>query len=134
MANADQARAEAEAEINQLVQRYAQAVDLQGGEAVADCFTPDGYFELSSGQRRDRAAMVVGGRDESVVRRHLFTPPVIAFASPEAATGEGFILLVEFDVATRQQKPPLMLDYHDEYRRTAEGWRLARRSVSRSFA
>ncbi|MDB5447035.1 MAG: hypothetical protein JWQ97_2352 [Phenylobacterium sp.] len=134
MADAEQVQAEAEAEINQLVQRYAQAVDIHGGDAVAACFTADGYFELSSGQRRDRAAMAAGGRDESVQRRHLFTPPVIAFASPDEATGEGFILLVEFDVATRQQKPPLMLDYHDEYRRTPDGWLLSRRSVSRSFA
>jgi hypothetical protein len=123
----------AQVEIDQLVQRYAQAVDIHGGQAVADCFTEDGYFELSNGQRRDRSAMAAGG-DASVRRRHLFTPPVIAFASPEGATGEGFCLLIEFDVASGQQKPPIMIDYHDEYRRTAQGWRLARRAVTRSFA
>ena len=66
--------------------------------------------------------------------RSRLRPAARRLASPDEATGEGFILLVEFDVATRQQKPPLMLDYHDEYRRTPDGWLLSRRSVSRSFA
>lgn len=129
-----QDRLEAEVAINALIQRYAQAVDVLGGPAQAACFTADGYFEMSSGVRRDRAAIAASALATDVRRRHFFTPPVITFTGPDAAAGEGFCQILEFDPATGVQGPPLSLDYRDEYRRTAEGWLLASRLVRRSFA
>jgi hypothetical protein len=105
--------------INQLVQRYAEAVDVLGGAAQAACFTHDGYFQLSSAARSRR--------------RHFFMPPVIEFASADAASGSGFCLILEFDPATGAQGPPLSVDYRDAYRRTDEGWLFASRVVTRSF-
>jgi len=125
---------EAELAINALIQRYARAVDIHGGPAQAACFTADGYFEMSSGARRDRAAMAASGLATDVRRRHFFTPPVITFTGSDAATGEGFCQILEFDPATGVQGPPLSVDYRDEYRRTAEGWLLASRLIKRSFA
>jgi hypothetical protein len=119
--------------INQLVQRYAEAVDVLGGAAQAACFTHDGYFQLSSGARRDRAAMAAAGPAGDVRRRHFFMPPVIEFASADAASGSGFCLILEFDPATGAQGPPLSVDYRDAYRRTDEGWLFASRVVTRSF-
>ena len=128
-----QDRVAAELAINQLVQRYAQAVDVLGGAAQAACFTPDGYFQLSSGARRDRAAMAASAPPGDVRRRHFFMAPLIAFESADTASGTGFCLILEFDPATGAQGPPLSVDYRDEYRRTDEGWLFASRVVTRSF-
>jgi len=126
-------RLEAEGAINQLVQRCALAVDVQGGAAQAACFTAEGFLELSNGMRRDRAAMSAGVDAGGVRRRHFFTPPVITFTSAEAAAGDGFCLILEFDVASGEQKPPLSVDYRDLYAHTPEGWLLANRTIRRSF-
>jgi len=127
-------RIEAEVAINHLVQRYALAVDVQGGAAQAACFTAEGFLELSNGTRRDRAAMGAGADDGGARRRHFFTPPVITFASAEEAAGDGFCLILEYDVASGEQKPPLSVDYRDVYARTPDGWLLASRTIRRSFS
>jgi len=127
------AQAEAVSEINQLLQRYAHAVDILGGEAQAQCFTEDGYVEYP-GAHIERAQMAGGRPTSGPRRRHFFTEPAITFTSHQAATGVGYCLILEFDPETKTQKPPYSVDYADEYRRAAEGWLLAKRVISFSFS
>jgi len=127
------AQAEAASEIDQLVQRYAQAVDILGGEAQAACFTEDGYVEFP-GVHIERSKMAASRPTGGPRRRHFFTPPALTFTSHQSATGVGYCLILEFDPETKTQKPPYSVDYADEYRRAAEGWLLAKRVISFSFS
>jgi hypothetical protein len=127
-----QERATAEAEINQLVQRYAHAVDIRGPEAQAACFTADGFLEFP-GLRRDRSQIAAGYPSGGIKRRHFFTPPLITFTSPETATGEGYCLILDFDEAAGKDKPSHSVDYRDAYRATADGWLLEERVIRHSF-
>src|SRR5271154_3675522 len=113
-----QAQAEAEGEINQLIQRYARAADIGGGGAQAACFTPEGFIGLPGGIRRDQAQIAAAKEADPVKRRHFFTPPIITFTSDDAAKGEGYCLSVSFAEASRKPSAPYSIDYSDEYRRT----------------
>jgi hypothetical protein len=123
----------AEVEIGALVQRYGLAVDVGGGPALAACFTDDGFVEISSGVRRDKAAMAAPPAPSDVTRRHFFTPPVVTFTGDDTAAGEGYCLILESYASTGERPPPFSVDYRDVYRRTEAGWRLAERYITRSF-
>jgi uncharacterized protein (TIGR02246 family) len=118
-----------------LIVRYGRAADAYDKERFAGCFTADGVFTRGDGSHAGRPAIAAALRyPGGVQRRHFFTAPEVDFTSGTTATGRGSCLYFEFATETDQNRPPISVDYEDEYRLTEDGWRIALRTVRPSFA
>ncbi len=123
-------RLQAVAEIDDLVQRYGDYVDMGDIDGFVNSFAPDGVFGTIAGHAALRAHREKGSG--GIVRRHIFTPPIIAFTSATTASGRGFCLVIERHPDGRED-PYYCVDYKDAYRKTDKGWKLQHRQVPRSF-
>lgn len=121
-------------EISQLVNRFSHCIDKARYDELAGLFTEDGIF--------DRIGEILTGREEIVAamaRRHPFltrhTVSCLSFTRVGADEAEASLYVANFvgqppagDGPVAYQLPqPAMLDFDDLYRRTADGWRIARR-------
>jgi hypothetical protein len=128
-------------EIQQLVARYARAIDTcsNNGYDYADLFTPDGAFipsfegkQLAPIQGRERLAAVSGGGSNNCKNvpwidqgvRHIYTNHVIT-PSAEGATGEVDMLMI--GLGGDPNKIEYDGYYVDTYVRTPQGWRFKQR-------
>ena len=120
-------------EIQQLVARYAYAVDTHAGDgyAYADLFAPDGVFGGAS-TTTGREALAKLARSTQAERsgpsytRHYLTNVVI-YPIPAGARGSQY--LVALDVS-EDGKPSTVVHggrYEDVYVRTPDGWRFKSR-------
>lgn len=127
------------AELRQLVDRYADAMDRRDRDALARVFTDDGVLRMQADGGPVDAEWV--GPDvlramESLepyrstfhhVGGAVFEPG----PSDDQATGRVHCLAHHYD---RTSNGPvdlvMMIRYHDEYARTASGWRIALRRVA----
>lgn len=130
--------------IYELYARYAQAADLQDGEAYADCFTVDGWTDISSfghtadsfrargldcldetGKVRGRANLVkvaAKAADQSVYR-HLTVNAYVTSYAGDLATGSAYFVVVSPSGAIHQ-----FGRYEDVIVRDTDGeWRFAER-------
>jgi hypothetical protein len=123
-------------EIQQLVARYAYAVDTHAdnGYAYADLFAPDGVF---GGKTTGRETLAELARKTQAERggpsytRHFLTN-VIINPSPGGATGRQY--LVAIDVG-EGGKPSSIIHgghYDDVYVKTPAGWRFKSRQLKPS--
>jgi hypothetical protein len=128
-------------EIQQLVARYARAIDTcsNNGYDYADLFTPDGAFIPSfDGQRggafqgRERLAEISGGgsrgcKDVPWIEqgvRHIYTNHVI---TPTAEGASGVVDMLMIGLGGDPNKIEYDGYYEDTYVRTPEGWRFKQR-------
>lgn len=116
-----------------LVTAFARFVDSGQGERVVQLFTPDATFERRGerlqGHAQIRAAQA--RRSPQVVTRHCCAPSHIELAGPGHATGVTCFQLYRHTwpdgepVGVGPLNPPEVIgEYHDEFRRTADGWRI----------
>lgn len=120
------------AEIYQLVARYSHAletVDDGAGPALAALFTPDGTL-VDRGTtftgRPGLEAFAAGRRTSASASATLVTNVVIESA-PGGASGSVYVLVTQLPA---QGGRPAVVGggrFEDRYRRTAQGWRIARR-------
>jgi hypothetical protein len=123
-------------EIQQLVARYAYAVDMHGGDgsAYAALFTPDGAFGTEvkgTAQLAELAARTNKDRSGPAFARHFVTNVMIK-PSPEGATGRSYLVALDISEA---RKPTTILHgghYDDVYVKTSQGWRIKSRTYVRS--
>ncbi len=134
-------RAEIERSCNRLVTAYARATDLGDGPAAAALFTEDGQLDMPGGRSfhgRAQIAARIAEQPRQQVSRHVIANIVIEPQAADRAAGSLYVTMY------RGQRPesggPVPLDgpylvgeYEDEYRRTAEGWRIARRRLTTIF-
>lgn len=128
-----------ELEIRNLVAQlvwHADTTTMEDLGEYVECFTEDAEWEMFGDVRRgheqiragaeERRRNGVNGPGSGV--RHGLMATVVEFTSPDEAAVRSYIQGYR-DVGT---KPDLFLmgEYHDTYRRTVDGWRLARRRVS----
>jgi hypothetical protein len=122
-------------EIQQLVARYAWAVDQHGGDGYvyADLFTPDGSMgdalgreELAALARRTQAE-----RSGPAFVRH-FVTNVIITPTADGATGRQYNVAI--DVGEDGKSSTIVHGgvYQDVYARTPQGWRFKSRNYVRS--
>lgn len=137
-------------EIQQLVYRYAHAIDTcaNNGYDYADLYTSDGVFVddfsdegfsqdgLVRAVGRDALARISGGADRGCEHvgwkdwSHLMLNPVIT-PTPEGASGRIYIVVIGEQGPDHAQR---FGGYEDEYVRTPEGWRISRRTHVRNKA
>lgn len=120
----------AQASIQQLINRYAQAADAQDVPALAACFAPDGHFELNGGEMvlhgRDAILDTLGASPSTVgTSAHLMCNTVIDVSGPTAhaeTTAVSYVL-------PRDTGRVLMrgLHYSDDFVQLDGDWLIAKR-------
>ncbi len=127
------------AAINDLIIRYAEAVDNRDNDALASCFTDDAEVSFAGVPvpGRGGAAVVAflnslgdGGPPPAtpIKTSHLFTNVVIKLEGDEAdARCSASVYSVRGDP---EQVRIRGVSYRDRMRRTPEGWRISKRAHS----
>lgn len=123
-----------EAACRRLSTAFAVYVDHGRAEDVVALFTPDGVFERA-GLRLDGAAEIaafLARRPATRITRHFCSNILIEPVDSTRARGIVYFTLFEGEGETpaTMQLPLTVGEYHDDYVRTANGWRIRhRRSV-----
>jgi hypothetical protein len=136
----------AERACERLIVDYCRFVDFGEASRIADLFTEDGTWEgpdlVMAGREDIRAGFL---RREGVVRRvsrHVCTNVGIDVLSADEAVGLCYLVNYRYDrkeaavgdeAAVPSDVPKYVGDYHDRFRRTAEGWRFAERRFDLAF-
>ncbi|MXW92948.1 MAG: nuclear transport factor 2 family protein [Rhodospirillaceae bacterium] len=130
-------------EIEALIAEFAWRIDRGDPAAVADLFTPDGWYGRSAGERsvgRDAIRAAYAARAERQAEagvrtaRHLFTNLRLERLDADSAAGSCILLLFAADGPPPHPAVPLLVqDYDDTYRRTGGRWLFASRSVAKVF-
>ena len=123
-------------EIQQLVARYAYAVDMHGGDgsAYAALFTEGATFGTQAkgrAQLADLAAKTSQDRSGPAYTRHFVTNVVIK-PSPDGASGRSYLAAIDVG---ENGKPSTIAHggyYGDVYVKTPDGWRIKSRTYTRS--
>jgi hypothetical protein len=116
-------------EIKQLKARYCRLVDAKEWDAFGALFTDDYHFESDGGVQNSRAevvAMVTRTLSSATTIHHCHTPE-ITFTGPDTASG---IWAMNDYCSWPSEGGEFVLrgygHYHEDYVRTADGWRIAR--------
>ncbi len=123
-------------EIQQLVARYAYAVDTHAdkGLAYADLFAPDGVFGGTTTGREALAKLALStqaARGGPAYTRHYLTN-VIIHPTPEGARGSQYLVAIDVSEGGSAGKPSTVVHggrYEDLYVRTPDGWRFKSRQL-----
>lgn len=127
---------EAEAEIRRVMVEYANALDARDFGAYAALFTEQGEWTGGLGSQKGRAAieqMLVDniGRAEpgfiNASNFHMLTNPHVVVDGDTAQATSMFLVWVRSKDENPLPKPVMAGRYVDEFVRTAEGWKIARR-------
>lgn len=120
--------------------QYARALDGKNPEALARAFAPDGVWEVLGNRMAGREAIrqYLAGRLTDWApthgRIHQIANQVIEVIDRDHARGTSNAIVYFFDTAdgaNAELKPSLIAQNTDEFVRTAEGWKISRRTVSR---
>ena len=127
------ANARAELDIWKLIARHGRASDLHDADMFADCFTEDGGFDRLGTTFKGRAAIreTLGGPG-SFIGHHFTWLPDVRFTSDDTAVCTTYAQYIQWDKENGEVSQPFFVDYHDECRRTSEGWRFTKRCVKES--
>jgi len=114
---------------------HADTTGIEGLDAYIACFTEDAQWEMFGDVRRGHAELRVGAEERRRTGmmgpgtgvRHFLGCTWITFTGPETAEVKSYIQAYR-NVKTT---PTLFLmgEYHDVFRLTDRGWKLARRQV-----
>jgi SnoaL-like domain len=122
-------------EIQQLVARYAYAVDMHGGDGstYADLFASDGVFGQTKGrdQLAELARRTQAERSGPAYVRHFLTNVIIT-PSPEGATGKQYLVAIDVGEDGKSSSVVHGGHYDDVYVKTPSGWRFKSRTYIRS--
>ncbi|MCH8191067.1 MAG: nuclear transport factor 2 family protein [Chloroflexi bacterium] len=124
-----------ELEIRNLLARLAQMADDGDLNEYVQLFTEDGSWQgPDGGVRRGRADLLAGAQERrasgiqgpNTNTRHVVTTTVIQLAG-DTATGRTYYHYYGNTQGVPEQRT--MGVYEDEFRRTAQGWKMARRVI-----
>jgi ketosteroid isomerase-like protein len=118
-----------------LAAAFAYHVDRSETDKVVQLFTDDGEFKrpgvFAKGHDQLRAWMT--GRPQNTITRHVGTPLMFTELGPNTAKALSYFSMYhgerEKDGIPALHGPVAIAEYHDEFRKTADGWRIARRKV-----
>jgi hypothetical protein len=115
--------------IQQLYARYNHAIDFGDADGWAACFTPDGVFNGGPGGSQKGTEALKGfasGMAKQIKARHWNTNLIID-GSGDSASGKVYLMLM--NLAEGKATPLITAVYHDELKRTGQGWLFTSRSV-----
>ena len=121
------------AEIQQLIARYNQGLDLEDLDMYASIFTEDAVWRGAGREIVGREAMVesvaqrIAARPHEHERRHWQNNSVIT-STPDGATARTYFL--SFEVSYQPPKPAISGHYDDILVRTPDGWLIKERALT----
>ena len=129
-----------ERECTRLCNDFAWAVDTFHYDAFVSLFMPDGVFDRAGQVSRGGVEIrrFLNARPADRVTRHVCTNIRIDPVSPEVAVGNCYTLVfvAQADAAASLPLPtplPMVVEYHDEYSHSAEGWKIQSRKLKIVF-
>lgn len=120
-----------EAECSRLVAGFAFYMDRRRYDDVAGLFTEDCVFERTGAKIKgiDELCMMMANRPAGLVTRHVCAPPFFHRCDAESAQAVTYMMMFrgEGDDAGPVEVPGVagVAEFHDVFRRTADGWRIA---------
>ena len=116
--------------IQQLVARYAYALDQNGdnGQTYANLFTADAVFRQPRTEGRDNLAKLATSAPHGPnYTRHFITNHVIE-TTADGAVGKQYLVVVDIGESGQPSSIFLGGHYDDVYTKTADGWRFKART------
>ena len=121
-----------------LIAAYAISRDNRDAATYATLFADDAEFVFGQNAVKGKAAIValMQERSRDVITRHLMT--TVSVRPVDESTAEGTSYFVVFSEPPFKKKndrpiptsgPSAVIEYHDRFRQTDEGWKFARREV-----
>ena len=125
-----------EAACEKLCVAFANHIDARRYEAWLALFTEDGVLDRMGTRVVGRAGLAafLESRPAGIETRHLCTNILIEQASDDEATGFCCALFFQGTPGEAGQPAtingsPSVVEYHDRYRRTPDGWRIRERRI-----
>jgi len=128
--------------IHEMIARYSYAYDGKDAEGFAHLFVEDGVFEIfvpgktgpsvrlqSRREIREWAAQRLQEREGRFTSRHYQSGVLFDELTSEAARTRTMVLVTHQGVTEAAPRPTASGVYHDQWRKTHEGWRLAHRAA-----
>jgi ketosteroid isomerase-like protein len=133
---------EAKLAIHEMIARYSHAYDGQDADGFAQVFVEDGVFEIfvpgqaepsvrlqSRAEIREWAAQRLRARAGRFTSRHHQSGTLFDALTSDAALTRTMVLVTHQGVTEAAPRPTDSGVYHDRWRKTPEGWRLAHRAA-----
>jgi len=128
--------------IQELIARYSYTYDSKDADGFAQLFVEDGVFEVfvpgkatasvrlqSRAEIREWAARRLQARDGRVTSRHYQSGTLFDELTSASALTRTMVLVTHQGVAEAAPRPTISGVYHDQWRKTQTGWRLAHRAA-----
>lgn len=128
--------------IHEMIARYSYAYDGKDAEGFANLFVEDGVFEIfvpgktgpsvrlqSRREIREWAAQRLQEREGRFTSRHYQSGVLFDELTAQAARTRTMVLVTHQGVTEAAPRPTASGVYHDQWRKTHEGWRLAHRAA-----
>ncbi len=125
-----------EREIGRLISNYARGCDTRNGELFAAQFTEDGVLELAT---RETVGQHLLSKIPSMLDQYHLTyhmvHNVLIDVTGDTATGEVYSASHHLNPIQREMFSDrvMYITYRDNYVRTGQGWKIARRLVDVQF-
>jgi hypothetical protein len=118
-------------EIQQVLNKYAVAVDARHRELMYECFTEDAYIDLSGTGIYNPRDYIEGGKGSYKIfdaTQHAISTPVIHITGDTASSRCYFV--AQHVRNALKPNPCLIIggNYDDELVRTTDGWRITKRT------
>lgn len=125
-----------EREIGRLISNYARGCDTRNGELFAAQFTEDGVLELAERETvgQHRLSKIPSMLDQYHLTYHMVHNTLIE-VNGDTATGEVYSASHHLNPIQREMFSDrvMYITYRDNYVRTGQGWKIARRLVDVQF-
>jgi uncharacterized protein (TIGR02246 family) len=128
--------------IQEIIAQYSYTYDSKDAEGFAQLFVEDGVFEVfvpgkitasirlqSRTAIREWAAQRLQARYGRFTSRHYQSGTFFDELTSDAALTRTMVLVTHQGVAEAAPRPTLSGVYHDQWRKTPPGWRLAHRAT-----
>jgi uncharacterized protein (TIGR02246 family) len=128
--------------IQEIIAQYSYAYDSKDAEAFAQLFVADGVFEIfGPGQAnptvrlrsrpaiREWAAQRLQARSGRFTSRHYQSGTLFDELTSDSARTRTMVLVTHQGGAEAAPRPTVSGVYHDQWRKTHAGWRLAHRAA-----
>jgi SnoaL-like domain len=128
--------------IHEMIAKYSYTYDGRDAEGFAQVFVEDGVFEIfgpgntiprvrlqSRTEIRTWAAQRLQGRVGRFTSRHYQSGTVFDELTSDSALTRTMVLVTHQGVTEAAPRPTDSGVYHDQWRKTHEGWRLAHRAA-----
>ena len=128
--------------IHEMIARYSYAYDGKDAEGLARLFVEEGVFEIfvpgkaspsvrlqSRKEIREWAARRLQERNGRFNSRHYRSGILIDELTSDSALTRTMVLVTHQGVGEAAPRPTASGVYHDRWRKTPEGWRLAHRAA-----